>query len=341
MFVSIKYWIRIYYYNNSFILYVKRNFKSALCNFILFILSPYIVLNAICKFIYEIAYGKKNIYKLMLRDLKKKFLNEIAIVTIVKNEGSYIREWIEYHRLVGINKFYFYDNDSTDNTMDILKPYIDSGIVEYTLLSGKAKQLIAYNDAIKKYKNECRWMAFIDLDEYLMPTKPFESVSNICNRLVQNASKGAVGVGVNWAVYGSSYYEKKVQGLVIENYTMRGENYHWGNFHIKTICNPRMVKNYISPHYPLYKLGGYSISESTGERLYGWFCHTVEYRNMRINHYFTKSKEEFIQKRNRGLGDRLGKYDMDMFSTYDLNDIQDRNMAIYIEEIKKVLHENG
>ena len=61
---------------------------------------------------------------------------------------------------------------------------------------------------------------------------------------------------------------------------------------------------------------------------------------MRINHYFTKSKEEFIQKMNRGLGDRLGKYDMDMFSTYNLNDIQDKSMAIYVEQMKKVLYEN-
>lgn len=183
-------------------------------------------------------------------------------------------------------------------------------------------------------------MTFIDLDEYLMPTKPFESISDICNQLILNASKGAVGIGVNWAIYGSSHHEKKPQGLITENYIYRGENSHWANFHIKTICNPRMVKDYISPHYPLYKLGGYSISESTGERLYGWFCHTVEYKNMRINHYFTKSKEEFIQKMNRGLGDRLGKYDMDMFSTYNLNDIQDKSMAIYVEQMKKVLYEN-
>lgn len=338
--ISFKYWIKIYCYNNLYILYVKRNYKSILCKLILFVSSPYILLNTMCKFLYENIYGKRHLTNLMLRDLKKNFLHEIAIVVIAKDEGPYIKEWIEYHQLVGIHKFYFYDNDSTDNTADILKPYIDSGIVEYTLLSGKAKQLIAYNDAIKKHKQECKWMAFIDMDEFLMPTKPFESISEICSRLILNSSKGAVGVGVNWAVYGSSHHEKKTQGFIIENYIWRGENYHWANFHIKTICNPRMVKDYISPHYPLYKLGGYSISESTGERLYGWFCHTVEYRNMRINHYFTKAKEEFIQKRNRGLGDRLGKYDMDMFNTYNLNDLQDNNMAIYVEPMKKVLYKN-
>lgn len=38
-------------------------------------------------------------------------------------------------------------------------------------------QLTAYNDAIKKHKEECRHMAFIDLDEYIMPETPFKKNS--------------------------------------------------------------------------------------------------------------------------------------------------------------------
>lgn len=330
---TFKYWIRIYSYNNSYILYVKRNMNPFLANLVLLLLSPYFLLNTICLILYETVYGKKKIANRMSKDLNKMFKYEIAIVAIAKNEGPYIREWIEYHQLVGIHKFYFYDNDSTDNTLNVLKPYINSGIVEYTLLPGKAKQLVAYNDAIKKHKQECRWMAFIDLDEYLMPTKPFEPISEICNRLISNAAKGGVGIGINWAVYGSSHYEKGPHGLIIKNFIYRGKNNHWTNFHIKTICNPRMVKDYISPHYPLYKLGGYSISEATGERLYGWFCWDVSYKNMRINHYFTKSKEQFFAKRGRGLGDRLGQYELNKFCDYDLNDIKDDSMLLYSAKI--------
>lgn len=74
------------------------------------------------------------------------------MVSISKNEAPYIKEWIEFHKLVGFTKFYFYDNESEDNTVDILKPYIDSGLVEYTLIKGKGRQLDAYNDAIAKHK---------------------------------------------------------------------------------------------------------------------------------------------------------------------------------------------
>lgn len=33
--------------------------------------------------------------------------NNLSFVAIVKNEGPYIREWIEYHKLVGVDKFLF------------------------------------------------------------------------------------------------------------------------------------------------------------------------------------------------------------------------------------------
>ena len=32
----------------------------------------------------------------------------LSIVAISKNEAPYIKEWIEYHKLVGVERFYFY-----------------------------------------------------------------------------------------------------------------------------------------------------------------------------------------------------------------------------------------
>ncbi|MCM1218495.1 MAG: glycosyltransferase family 92 protein [Lachnospiraceae bacterium] len=262
------------------------------------------------------------------------FKYELAMVSISKNEGPYIAEWIEYHRLVGFQKFYFYDNESDDNTSKVLSPYIDSGIVEYTLMRGKARQLDAYNDAINKHKHECRWMAFLDMDEYLVPTEPFKPINKIVSELVDSENRGAAGIGVNWAVFGSSGHQHKPEGLITENFVRRGENTHWVNYHIKTVCNPRLVAYYISPHYPLYKIGAYSINDSDGKRLWGWFCHNVAWKNLRINHYFTKSKEQYLQKRNRGLGDRLGKYELEKFDRYDLNDIEDMSMDVYKNNLR-------
>ena len=332
----LKYWIGAYYYNNELILWLKRNCRKS-SNLLLLMLSPYIFMKAGLYAIYEGVWGKYAVARKITKERASTYRHEIAMVSISKNEAPYIKEWIEFHKLVGFTKFYFYDNESEDNTVDILKPYINSGLVEYTLIKGKGRQLDAYNDAIAKHKNECRWMAFLDMDEYLMPTKPFEKVYNVVSELIRKAGKGAAGIGVNWCIYGSAHLEKKPKGLIIENFIYRGKSgteTHWGNFHIKTICNPRLVKNYISPHYPIYKLGGYNINDSDGKRLWGWFCHDVKWQNLRINHYYCKSKEQYIQKISRGFGDRVGEYDMKQFNDYDLNDVKDESMLVYADKMK-------
>ena len=109
--------------------------------------------------------------KLQSKERKGKFKYNLAIVAIMKNEGPYLKEWIEFHKLVGVQKFYLYDNDSNDDTRQILDEYIKDGTVDYTFFPGQKMQLPAYNDCIEKHKNETKWLAVIDLDEYIVPTK--------------------------------------------------------------------------------------------------------------------------------------------------------------------------
>ncbi len=44
----------------------------------------------------------------------------LSICGIMKDEGPYLVEWLEFHKLVGVEKFYLYDNSSSDNSIDIL-----------------------------------------------------------------------------------------------------------------------------------------------------------------------------------------------------------------------------
>lgn len=52
--------------------------------------------------------------------------NEVCICTLVYNQGAFLREFIEYHRLVGVSAFIFYDNNSDDDTEEVLSPYLCS-----------------------------------------------------------------------------------------------------------------------------------------------------------------------------------------------------------------------
>ena len=119
----------------------------------------------------------------------------VAICCIVKNEAPYIKEWIEFHLLVGVSMFFIYDNESTDNLKETLKPYIEDGIVVYAYVKGTAMQFPVYNDCIANYKNCCDWIAFIDADEFLMPVRN-DSLSEILDDF-----KTYAGIGINWVVF--------------------------------------------------------------------------------------------------------------------------------------------
>lgn len=80
---------------------------------------------------------KKFIENIKIESNVKKDKSYISIAAISKNEGPYIKEWIEYHKLVGVDRIYFYDNESQDNTKEVLKPYIEDGTVIYHYVQGK------------------------------------------------------------------------------------------------------------------------------------------------------------------------------------------------------------
>lgn len=118
---------------------------------------------------YGLFNGLKLRYKLR-RDNSMPSCN-LAICAIAKNEGPYFKEWIEWHLNQGVEKFYIYDNDSADNTRQVLEPYIKRGVVEYNFFPGLQRQLPAYDDCLERHRTDTRWIAFIDIDEFIVPLK--------------------------------------------------------------------------------------------------------------------------------------------------------------------------
>ena len=47
----------------------------------------------------------------------------LAACTIYRDAASYLAEWIEFHRLLGVERFFLYDNGSTDDHREVLAPY--------------------------------------------------------------------------------------------------------------------------------------------------------------------------------------------------------------------------
>ena len=250
----------------------------------------------------------------------------LAFVLIAKNEAPYIEEWINFHHKQGASHFFIYDNESTDNLREVLTPYIEQGLVTYKLIKGKRRQLDAYNMAVHDYGRKFRYMAVIDADEfvYVRDENYREKGFNLYEFVddFMKSHENAGGIAINWCIFGSNGHITKPEGNVLENYTMCSEKDFSPNLFIKTICDPLKVRYYGDPHFPVYLKGFYNLGED-GEIVRISVSKKVNVSKIRINHYFTKSREEYTLKKNRGKADRDDLRTMEDFYGHDQNIIHD------------------
>ena len=226
---------------------------------------------------------------------------DLSIVAIMRNEAPYVKEWIDYHRLVGVKRFYIYDNESTDNLKEVLMPYIEQGVVIYKYYPGLKKdgvQTKAYNECVTEYKNNTEWLAIIDADEFIVPKKN----NNIPDFLKNYEDFPAVGI--NWICYDSNGYIQKPSRGVMESYTRcYFDDQNPKNHHIKCIVRPLKVKNITNPHNCSYINNENAVTENkekikeiNGRKATLYFTEKVSVSKICINHYWCKSEEEYLKK---------------------------------------------
>lgn len=261
--------------------------------------------------------------------MKKKYPIYLAMCAIAKNEGRYLQEWVEYHNLQGVEKFYIYDNESTDNTREVLQPYVNKGLVEYIFFPGLKMQLKAYKDCVKRHKRDAQYIAFIDIDEFIVPVK-----HNTIPEYLQSLGRIS-GVQINWIVYGSGGAQKRVDGFVIDRFRDHSLPNDPLNHHVKTIANPRRIITFFSAHRPLILLGKYV--DADGNRIKESFWTRPQTNSqIRVNHYAIKSYEEFLEKRSRGRARFNRIRGLSFFDKYDKNEIKnDTIMEKHVVELKK------
>jgi len=214
----------------------------------------------------------------------------LSIVACLKDEALNLEEWLDFHRSVGVEHFYLYDNGSTDNTKELCEQHKD---ITYSYNTMDMCQLACYYNALTAYRDQSTWMAFIDLDEFL-----FAPGGDLKTRLKDFEGK-APGIAVNEVFFGSNGHKTRPGGGVLRNYTKReGEV----NKHVKSICQPmHTLCPANNPHSFVYT-NGVPVNEN-GEPCPGPYNEPATADILRINHYWVKSKEEYRTKLERGRAD--------------------------------------
>lgn len=169
---------------------------------------------------------------------RKSYRYEVSLCLIFKNEAPYLREWIEYHHLIGVEHFYLYNNMSDDNYMEVLTPYVEQGIVTLVEWPYQYAQISAYEDCYKKVRNETHWLGYIDADEFVNLQGDNDIKSFLCRYAAYPA------LYLHWRMFGTS-------GIVEES-----ENYLVTERHVAAwpfLCD--IGKTFINNDYQRFKIG--------------------------------------------------------------------------------------
>ncbi len=234
---------------------------------------------------------------LSIKKKEKKY--NVCICAIFKDEGFFLKEWLEYHLIIGIDHFYLYNNNSSDNYQEILNPFIRAGIVTLIDWPHQQAQMEAYQDAIKHFREETKWLGFIDLDEYVVPLEE----KNIYD-IFKKYERKTPSILIYWKCFGTSgLLKRKDNKLLIEQFSLaeykivdigkcfwntafefaddiKGKNaclHHW--------CWCRWNNHFIPPVNIWHKVAFDGFNKGSNKKI-----------PIQINHYVTKSYDDYYKK---------------------------------------------
>ena len=216
----------------------------------------------------------------------------LTACAIAKDEDPFLEEWIRYHQLLGVEHFYLYDNDSRTPLAESLRPFIAEGLVDVERVEGHGWQHEVYTRCSAAHARDTRWMAMLDLDEFLVPHR-HDSLPELLSR-----HEAHDGLAINWQIFGTSGHQERPPGLQIENFTRKLPESSQPNEHVKTIACPARVLLWKHSHIPTYREGHWSVNED-GERVDGPFA-PVRVATVQVNHYYTRSRADWRLKLIRG-----------------------------------------
>lgn len=258
-------------------------------------------------------------------------MNYLSIGAVFRLENSWLEEWIVYHRLLGVERFYLYSDDRDTHVCEkLLEPYIATKIVDLRLIKdmnwlGAGEnawhQKDAYKEIIRESAGKTHWLALIDLDEFLLPRR--------CDdlRVLLQEYERYSGLAVHWNIFGTSGHITRPPSQ-INHLLHRAENGWYRNQMIKSIVRPDKVDlaRVDNVHY-FQAVSGDTVDEN-GEIVRAMGRRSVSTSKIRLNHYVLRSLQDFWEvKAVRNRSNEAPKCDERYFNHHDRNEVFDDEIA--------------
>lgn len=224
---------------------------------------------------------------------------EVSVLAIFQNEDRFLKEWIDFYQVLGVDHFYLFNNLSNDNYQEVLEPYIHAGLVElydwpFASQPGIEAdwtriQSAAYREGLKFAKGQSKWVAIIDTDEFLFP-KTHQNLKTFLKDY-----EDCSGILVNWQTFGTSHVARVPDDkLMIETLLLQSPPNAEVNTYCKSIVRPEAVRTCVDPHSVVYFPWSFAVDPD--KCVFPWKFHQnhpVKIDKIRINHYWSRDEEFF------------------------------------------------
>ena len=277
-----------------------------------------------------------------------------GLVATMCNEGPYILEWVAYHRLIGFGEIVVCTNDCADGSPELLDVLAERGLLRHlrclTQPDGKA-QLHAYSQAEALLSSD--WpdvLMVLDADEFLNIHVGGGGVADLLAAVPK-----ATAFLINWRIFGSSGYERWSPEPVVRRFTCAAEQQNGVNWSYKTLFRlPDAYHCPLLPHGPGYARverleqlhpvdgGGRPLPEryARSEGFLQSEPGRVTWALAQVNHYNTRSWEDYLVKHRRGGGLGLDRWDRSgSWANFDRNEEKDVSIQRHLPALEAALGE--
>ena len=332
-------------YKNKKLLKSKILVKTNKSNLILFfIMKVFLIVILLILYIFIKKNKKRNTNNIRNRNKEKE--NYYACFSgMGKKENRYLRELIEYYLKLGVEKFILGDNNlpNTEKFADVIQDYINNGIVDIVELFGSTFGQGALNNVTyEKYNKQCKWMLFLDFDEFL--EVHFEDKKSLLlkdfleNKIFDKCEAILFNVLVHTDNNLVHYDNRPLNERFTEpNYDLEA------NSLVKAIVRGNLNKTiYLDGKPNNSPVKGVEICDSKGrkiERYDPYYLDPPVFDYGYLKHYTTKTAEEYITKILRGTpGGHTNNVDYRVKLFFKFNKYSEEKMKIFENYFRRKFH---
>jgi hypothetical protein len=228
------------------------------------------------------------------------------LCAVSRCEAPHILEWLAYYKILGCSQVHLYEGLG-DDTRDRIDFYVKEGFVNFIPWPVRPGQHQAYRDYIINHRARNPWTLIVDTDEFLVPTG-----NETITEFLSSFGPDVASISIGWLIFGHAGRLKRPKehnGSTLLNYTRCVDNdKHPHLIFTKAFIRPGYCADHVhDPHF-FDALPHYRTVREDGSPMH-WGDHHwrkpehFPVERMRLNHYFTRSLEDYCAKLARGSAD--------------------------------------